>query len=415
MPTANPTNRKRFASVPLTVLLYMSWRNINAKSLRSAITIVGVTIGIGAICFLVSMVLGLQTLVTQQIIGNKSVKVIDLSSQNSRIVKLDKTTIDKVRELPKVESLGVSYSQAGTINLDKSKLDTVVYGIDLPYQSMVSPTVINGRLLTKGETDSGYVSKALLEAINIRDPKQAVGKPVTVTITTQITDDKGNVSSKKVDKEFNVVGVIDAGTGGGAEIYLPAAFFADSGLSQYSQVKLIAQNIDAIAGLRKQIESFGLQTASPIDTIEQVNQIFSYFALILLGFGAIGMVIAILGMFNTLTISLLERTGEIGLLKALGGRRRDMRRLFYFEALLLSLIGALAGILFAVGSGIVVNYFMNQLAISRGITEPISLFVTPWWLILALVASMMFIGFLVVIVPARRAERINPVEAMRQG
>lgn len=401
----------KYASVPTGVLIFISWRNIISKRLRSLITIVGVTIGIGSICFLVSLGLGLQDIVSKQVVGNKSVKAIDISSQSSKIVKLDKETIDKVRGLPHVESLGVSYSQAGTISINKSKLDTVVYGIDVSYQKMFSPTIIAGRVFSSNDKKAAYVNKATLDAIGIRDPSQVLGKPVAVSIVAQATSDKGIVSSTKIDKDVDIVGVIESGTGG--EIYLPASVFAEAGISQYSQVKLVTDSVDSIAGLRKQIESMGLQTASPIDTIDQVNQVFRYFTLILLGFGAIGMIIAILGMFNTLTISLLERTGEIGLMKALGGRRRDMRSLFIIEALILSLIGAVSGILLAMATGFVINYFMNAFARNRGITESINLFSTPAWLMLSLIGFMMLVGLCVVIIPARRAERINPVDALR--
>lgn len=400
-----------YASVPPGVLIYISWRNILAKRLRSSITILGVTIGIGSICFLVSLGLGLQDIVTKQIVGNKSIKAIDISTQNSRIIKLDKTTIDKVRGLPHVESLGVSYSQAGTISINKSKLDTVIYGIDVPYQKMFSPTIVNGRIFTASDRAAAYVNKATLDAIGIRDASQVIGKNVTASIIAQRIDSKGVTSSVKIDKNVNVVGVIDSGTGG--EVYLPSSVFAEAGIEQYSQVKLVANSVESIASLRKQIESIGLQTASPIDTIDQVNQVFRYFTFILLGFGAIGMIISILGMFNTLTISLLERTGEIGLMKVLGGRRRDMRSLFFIEALILSLIGAVSGILLSMSAGVVINYFMNEFARSRGIADSVVLFSTPPWLILSLIVFMMTVGLSVVIVPARRAERINPVDALR--
>src|SRR5206468_3453072 len=110
---------------------------------------------------------------------------------------------------------------------------------------------------------------------------------------------------------------------------------------------------------RKQIESMGFLTTSPIDTIEQINQMFKFFNVLLAGFGAIGMIVAVLGMFNTLTISLLERTKEVGLMITLGGRNRDMRKLFIFEAVLLSVAGAVIGIVSAIILGQIINLVMN--------------------------------------------------------
>jgi putative ABC transport system permease protein len=142
--------------------------------------------------------------------------------------------------------------------------------------------------------------------------------------------------------------------------------------------------------------------------------VFKFFNVVLAGFGAVGMVVAVLGMFNTLTISLLERTKEIGLMVALGGRNRDMRKLFIFEAVLLSLVGAVVGIILAVMLGQVINLAMNALAHRRGVTEHFQLFAVPWWLVLGTILFMLVVGLVVVYLPARRAARINPIDALRR-
>ena len=169
-----------------------------------------------------------------------------------------------------------------------------------------------------------------------------------------------------------------------------------------------------VESLRKQIESLGFETASPVDTLDQINQVFKFFTIILGGFGAIGMVVSVLGMFNTLTISLLERTQEIGLMMAMGSRNRDMRRLFIIEAFLLSVVGAAAGITLAVIGGKGVNLIMNSFAHGRGVTGDFELFSTPLWLMGALLVFMVIVGMLVVFFPSRRAAHINPLDALRR-
>jgi ABC-type antimicrobial peptide transport system permease subunit len=206
--------------------------------------------------------------------------------------------------------------------------------------------------------------------------------------------------------------VIDADTG--AEVFTPGYLFEQHGVEQYSQIKLITANVNDISKLRKQIESLGFQTSSPIDTVDQINQIFKYFNVILAGFGSIGMIVAVLGMFNTLTVSLLERTSEIGLMIALGGRNRDMRRLFTIEASLLSLLGAVTGIIIALIVETAMNLSINAYARSRGVTENFSIFATPIWLIAAAIIFMILIGRLVVLLPAYRASRIDPIDALRR-
>ena len=131
----------------------------------------------------------------------------------------------------------------------------------------------------------------------------------------------------------------------------------------------------------------------------------------IIGLGSIGMVVAILGMFNTLTIALLERTKEIGLMKTLGGRKKDMLLLFMIEALLLSVIGASIGILLSVLLGKAANYILNN---TRDLTETYNLFSIPAWLVVGLIIFMVCIGLSVVYFPARRAQKINPIDALRR-
>lgn len=126
------------------------------------------------------------------------------------------------------------------------------------------------------------------------------------------------------------------------------------------------------------------------------------------------MIVAVLGMFNTLTISLLERTKEIGLMVALGARSIDMRRLFVFEALFLSLFGSIIGIIGAFVLGQIVNIAMNQFASHRGVQDSFNLFAYPPLVVGGVIVFMAIVGLVVVYIPARHAEKINPIDALRR-
>ena len=224
--------------------------------------------------------------------------------------------------------------------------------------------------------------------------------------------DEGSDGPAEIVQEFTIVGVLASGSG--TEVFVPNHIFQMAGRKVYNNVKLEADDSKSVPGLRTQIESLGFQTVSPGDTIDQINEIFKFFNFVLVGFGAIGMIVAVLGMFNTLTISLLERTKEIGLMIALGGRNRDMRKLFIFEAVLLSVIGAAIGIILAVLSGLVINFVMNSFAHRRGVTDSFTLFANPPLLILGTLGFMLLVGLAVVYFPARRAEHIDPIDALRR-
>ncbi len=270
--------------------------------------------------------------------------------------------------------------------------------------------LIHGKLLTSSAAnDSALLNKAALEAIGLgKKPSEIIGKKIELIVPLSKVDEKLGT----LKKEFTVIGVIDSGSG--SEVFLPANVFRDAGVPYISQFKVGASTVDDVQNVRSQIESLGFETVSPVDTIQEINQVFKFLNFILIGFGSIGMIVAVLGMFNTLTISLLERTKEIGLMVALGARSLDMRRLFVFEALFLSFIGSALGIFGAFIMGRVFNFLMNILASQRGVQDKFELFAYPPLIVISMLIFMTIVGLLVVYLPARRAERINPIDALRR-
>lgn len=398
-PQPVPTGKTR--TILPRVLLYMAWRNISSKKLRSFLTIFGIIIGIGSIGFLVSFGLGLQRLVTKNVIGDQSVKTIEITSANSKIIKLDSKAINKIRNYPHIEKIGSSYSFPASIGLNGGGIDAVMYGVDQEYQSMTSMDLVHGRLLKEDDTKVVVVSTASLKAIGI-DAKKAINQKMEIAVPLQ---------TKELRDTFTIIGVIDSGQNN--EVFTSSSIFSNAGVATYKDVKIIADESESIPALRKQIEGNGFQTNSPVDTLAEINQLFKFFNVILAGFGGIGIIVAILGMFNTLTISLLERTKEIGLMITLGGRPRDMRRLFMLESVILSIIGALTGILLAFSTGRIVNFFINKNAKGR-VNESFDIFYMPFWLICALAGFMVAVGLIVAYFPARRAQKINPIDALRR-
>lgn len=403
-----PKTKQKYTAIPLRSLMHIAWSNIASKKLRSLLTIAGVVIGIGAIFFLLSFGIGLQQLVSNEVIGDESIKSIEVTSPNSKILKLNDDAVNKIKSYPHATKVGTLHSFPGQVSYRGGEGGIITYGVDPQYMAITQYDVLEGRLLQSNDQNVAVISKGALTSLGTEDAKAAINQTVNITVPLNNVE----ADPTPVEGEFKIIGVIDSGAG--TEVYLPNYVFTNAGVTTYSQVKLIADDTKYVPQLREQISSTGFETSSPIDTLDQINQIFKFFNLMLIGFGAIGMIVAVLGMFNTLTISLLERTQEIGLMMALGARKTDMRKLFIFEATLLSLIGSIVGILLAVGAGYGVNMAMNQLAQRRGVSEGFTIFATPLWLIASLVGFMVAVGLIVVFFPARRAERINPIDALRR-
>jgi len=395
----------------LSFLIAMALSNLRYKKLRTALTVAGVVIGIGSIVFLVSLGLGLQNLVTKRVVSSDSVRTIEVTSPDANLVKLDSKAVGQISRFGNFTSVTKIYSFPAKISADAALTDSVVYGVDGDYTEVAIPQKLAGDFPRSLGPSDIVIGNSLLQPLNINAAKNAIGKQIEVSMIVPDLQSSAK-ASKTITKQYTIRGVIESGAG--TDIYVGQQVFVDAGLRSYEQVKLVAKDQSSVGGIRKQIEALGLSTTSPIDTLQQINQLFIFFNFILAGFGSIGMLIAVLGMLNTLTISLLERTQEIGLIVSLGGTETDIKKLFVSESLILSIMGGVLGLVLAFGGGKLIDFGLNSLAARQGLTERFSMFSLPFTLIAAVVAFMIVVGLAVVYVPARRAARINPITALRR-
>lgn len=397
-------NNQNKQHIQLAMIFKMAVANLKFKRFRSFVTVLGVTIGIGSIYLLLSFGLGLQNLVKGEVVGNKSIETIDVTSPDLTLIRFSSDNINKMKSVNNVTDVSGMYILAGQAKLDSSSLDAVIYGVDSLYKDLSDLQVTSGKFIDTNSINEVVIGKQILDSLNVSDTNSIIGKNIHLSFTP--------FGGKKVDKDVKVVGVTDSQISG-LEVFVSQKLFSEAGATDFDQAKIVVNNRDNISDVRRSVESFGFDTTSPIDTLEQVNQVFKVFNLILAGLGGIGLVIAVLGMLNTLTISLLERTKEIALMLTIGARPQDMKRLFTVEAMLLSFIGGMMGVFGATILGLIVNLVLNQLSKARGISYSFNVFYNSFLLILGMLLLMLIIGFVVSYVPARRAARINSIEALR--
>ena len=118
--------------------------------------------------------------------------------------------------------------------------------------------------------------------------------------------------------------------------------------------------------VRKEIEVLGFKTSSTIDTVVQIEKLFRNIRFFLGTLGLIALAVAVLGMFNTLTVSLLERTREIGGMKAMGMVSSEVRDLFLAEAMIMGFSGGIGGIILGYGAGKLLSLVVSSVAILKG-------------------------------------------------
>ncbi len=166
------------------------------------------------------------------------------------------------------------------------------------------------------------------------------------------------------------------------------------------------------AGLVTEIKKLGVGAADAQSYIQSQIQIFNIVGLVLGGIGGIALLVAAIGVINTMVMAILERTREIGVMRACGAKRSTVRALFTFEASLLGFLGGIVGI--AVGYGLtrIANVFINKQLASNSF-QVHNIIALPLWLIVTVIAATTVIGFFAGLYPASRAARLNPVDALR--
>jgi ABC-type antimicrobial peptide transport system permease subunit len=261
-----------------------------------------------------------------------------------------------------------------------------------------------------GSSSSIVVSQKYLDFLGGGDPTKYIGKKTILDITLSkglMTDNKNKVLA---DKEFTIVGVLQDNAG--ATVNTNYQNLTTEGVTNFSQMKVEISDRSKVTNTRMQIENLGLKTQYVGDTVNQIDQVFSIFKVILGGFGLIALGVAALGMFNTLTISLMERIREVALMKILGMRKRDIHNIFITEAVFLGTFGGIVGILLGYLESLLANSVLNRIAIAAG-GEPVNIFYLPIWFIFVVILFALSVGLLTGLYPARRASRVNALDVMR--
>jgi len=207
--------------------------------------------------------------------------------------------------------------------------------------------------------------------------------------------------------DYKIVGIFENDKQ--AMVYVPLSDFESMGVAKYTLAKVLAKDTPALAKVREQIEAMGFYTRSLADTLAQVERLFRVMRFLLGSFGMIAFIVALFGMFNTLTVSLLERTREIGVMKTFGTTDTDVIRLLLVESSLMGIMGGLLGIVF----GISVGYLINILSMLLKQDTAVTLFQFPFGFLILVFLLACSVGLLTGIYPAQRAKKISALNALR--
>ncbi len=187
----------------------------------------------------------------------------------------------------------------------------------------------------------------------------------------------------------------------------------DSGTEGYDSAVVRVSDAVALTAVRKQIADSGFGSFSIVDELEQLRTVFLILDSVLALLGGISLLVASFGIANTMIMSILERTREIGIMKAIGAEDREIKLIFFVEAAVIGLTGGVVGTLLAWAIDGIANRLAYRFILKPQGASYVDFFSLPPYLSLGAILFAVVISILAALYPAARAARIDPVKALR--
>jgi hypothetical protein len=301
-------------------------------------------------------------------------------------------------------------------------------GVDLAHIANVPVTLSAGRFPSPGSTTEIDVTPVLLARYGIPSKRAArsVGSVVELGAARGFRGPDGSEVFRGRWTKATIVGIVtqQASSGGIlASVSLARAGHnwtaagdpsvdGDANRSPYAGLFVVAKGLDAVPSVRAAIEGVGFSTSAPENLIASVERYVRVVEIVLAGIGVIALAIASLGIANALLAAVRERRREIGILKAVGARDRDVLRSFLIEAAVMGAVGGLLGTVLGLSLARIVAAIVNGYLTSQGLA---GVHVgTPVTLGVATVVGATVLALVAGWVPARRAARLPAREAVEQ-
>ena len=406
--------------------------NLRRRPVRNILTAGGVLIGIVTLVAMVSFGVGVQIEVQRnfETVGLENVFVSPQFAEGDEFdpfappkaeQPITPDVVAQIEAIPEVTAVTPSLILPQGIDLtlnlgDEAQPIRVSEGGESRFSFGDTHETLAGSRLVDGLSAgvvlvAGLADKFLAEGETYDD---LVGRPVTLTARLP--------RGETADFPATVIGVRDSfgsrtiDLGLAEREAIKAWWFGQPDILQtegYDLLMVQAVELGAVTAVSEAIEEMKLNTQSLEAILDVANQVLALLQALLGSVGALALLVAALGVANTMMMAIYERTREIGVLKALGASRGEIRAMFTAESAMLGLMGGLFGLLFGFLLGRFVDWAAHRYLISEGITGIGPLSVIPWWLAVGAILFASLIGILAGLYPAARAARLDPVKALR--
>jgi putative ABC transport system permease protein len=453
--------------------LDLSFSNLWRRKLRTFLTTFGVVIGIGALVSMVSFGKGMQKNVSDQFenlelfnfvtVFSESFGPLGFEGRSSRRHReeakdreeqerrgdaeqksLDDEAIAAFQSIRGVESVFPDIRFPVEVKANEEQVFSLAQVLPAKFAQSTLMRLRAGKAYTSDEEDSLVISDSLLRRLGLKDLEAAIGQKVLIsTLVLDLANfnpmnlasmmQGNNLPFAKKDYAFTVVGIAGR-MGFGSPSPLRSDVFIPQGTSErmkklpftnvwdffrgteqnlgYSLVNVKVQSPSFVNDVKTKIQEMGFRTFALIDQFEEIRTGFLFMDMILAAVGMIAIVVASLGIMNTMVMSILERYSEIGIMKAVGAGDGDIKKIFFFESSVIGFLGGIFGLALGwVVSGLI-NQIINYFLAKQGVPF-IDYFNFPWWLCMGAVLFAVVVSLVSGIYPAIRASRVDPVVALR--
>jgi putative ABC transport system permease protein len=384
-------------------LFWVALQGLRQRRLRAALSALGIAIGIGAMVAVVGVSASSQAtlLATIDKLGTNLLTVTPGTTFFGSNEVLPNTAVPMIKHMSAVNQASAVYQVSGATILRTPYVpseQTGGIGVDAADPGLLS--AVGGQLAT-GQ---------FLNPANQNYPTVVLGAQAAQTL--QIPSVNGHIQVFLGGTWFNVIGVLkpvvlDPDLNSTAFIGLPVAerlFQQQPNPSEIyvrANVNQVTQVSNLLAATADPQNADGVDVSRPSDVLEARAAAKGQFTTLLLGLGAVALLVGAIGIANIMVISVLERRGEIGLRRALGATRRHISSQFLAESALLAALGGIAGL--GLGALATWIYSLSQ-------NQPM---VIPLYALIAAPAAGLLIGALAGLYPASKAARLSPTEALR--
>lgn len=395
-------------------LASLSTRMFKTNPMRTWLTILGMGVGTGAVVILVGLGFGLQQIILDQIVFGETLLSLGVSSTGSRSIQINDETVSEMERIEHVIDVAPLARFPALITYKGLTGNLFLQGAEPPYirYSGITPTA--GDVFTDDDaTDevSVMLSPAVLKLFAIEDPDQMIGQTVAFRLLVPSVVTPEEVDEIIIDKQFRVKGITKEEGVLNALIMLPE-LKRHVGVEEYDRAQVRVDASENLPLVEKALIEQGFRVTALSKTVEQASKIFQGIQAVLAAFGGIALIVSAIGMFNTMTVTLLERTKEIGIMRMIGASPTDIKLLFVSESVLVGFLGGVSGIVMGVGLGLILNFILNALATQFG-GQSVKLFAFPMWFLTFIAVFSAAVGYLTGVFPARRASLLNPLDAIR--